>query len=88
MSNTDKTTFENKCDILSDLWMNYRFEKQFEDFVEYNDLGLPLGFMISEDLVSPKALAKSMIDETFALLLASLGIEDTGFESLDDLLVG
>ncbi len=41
MSDTDKTTFENKCDILSDLWMNYRFEKQFEDFVNYNDLGLP-----------------------------------------------
>ena len=84
----NQTTFENKCNILSDLWMNYRFDKKFEDFVDYNDIGLPLAFMVSEDLVKPSAMAKTMLEETFEVLLAALKIDDQGYDSLDDLLVG
>ena len=85
--NSKATTFENRCGILGDLWMQYRFEKQFEDFVQYNDIGLPLAFLIDEELVKPNAMAKSMVDETFDLLLVALKVEDNGFESLDELLV-
>ena len=81
-----KTPFDVKCKILGDLWMQYRFEKQFTDFVSYNDLGLPLAFAMSEDLVKPAELAKSMVEESFDVLLASLKIQDEGFESLDDVL--
>jgi len=88
MSEQKGTTFENKCNILGDLWMSYRFDKKFADFIEYNDMGLPMAFFIGEDLVKPKPMAKNMIEETFDLLLASLGREDTGFESLDDIFVG
>lgn len=68
--------------------MQYRFEKQFEDFVQYNDIGLPLAFLIDEELVKPNPTAKAMIEETFELLLTALKIEDAGFDSLDELLVG
>jgi hypothetical protein len=88
MEDKKLTTFENKAGILSDLWMNYRQDKQFEDFVSYNDIGLPLSFLIDEDLVTPRPLGKSMVEETFDLLLGALEIEDEGFDSLDDLLVG
>ena len=88
MADNNSTTFENKCTILSDLWMQYRFEKQFEDFVQYNDIGLPLAFLIDEELVKPNPTAKAMIEETFELLLTALKIEDAGFDSLDELLVG
>lgn len=84
MSEEQTTTFDNKCDILADLWMQYRFEKQFEDFISYNDIGLPMAFMVSEELVRPNELAKSMIEETFELLLISLKVKDEGYESLDD----
>jgi hypothetical protein len=84
----DKTTFDNKCAIIGELWMSYRGDSQFEDFISYNDLGLPLGFLIAENLVRPNELAKSMVDETFDLLLSALEREDTGFESLDDVFVG
>lgn len=83
-----KTTFENKTHIIAEVWMDYRRDEQFKDFVDYNDIGLPLAFLISEKLVTPGDLAKSMIEETFDLLLASLGVEDSGFESLDDVFVG
>jgi len=88
LADNNSTTFENKCTILSDLWMQYRFEKQFEDFVQYNDIGLPLAFLIDEELVKPNPTAKAMIEETFELLLTALKIEDAGFDSLDELLVG
>lgn len=83
-----KTTFEAKCSILSEVWLDYRKDDQFQDFIEYNDIGLPLGFFISENLVKPSDLAKSMIEESFDLLLASLDREDEGFETLDDVFVG
>ena len=51
-------------------------------------MGLPLAFMISEELVTPSERARAMVEETFTILLATLEVEDTGFESLDDLLVG
>jgi hypothetical protein len=66
--------------------MNYRNDEEFEDFIEYNDLGLPLAYAISTEVVKSTDLAEKFIDETFDLLLAGLEIEDTGFESLDDLL--
>ena len=87
MSEGSRTPFNTRCKILGELWMQYRFEKEFEDFVSYNDIGLPLSFMISEDLVRPNELAKSMVDETFDVLLASLKISDDSYESLDDLLM-
>ena len=83
-----QNSFDNKCTVLSDLWMQYRFDKQFEDFVSYNDIGLPLAFLISEELVKPSSQAKSMVEETYDLLLAALSKEDGDFESFDDLMLG
>jgi hypothetical protein len=81
------TTIENKVIILADLWLNYRYDEEFSDFIEYNDLGLPLAYAISEGIVKITDTAQSFVDETFGLLLAGLGVdEDTGFESLDDVL--
>jgi len=83
-----ETSFDNKCEILSDLWMDHRNQEDFEDFIGYNDLGLPLAFLIDSELVTPSEMAKKMVEETFELLLAALEVKDTGFDSLDDLLVG
>jgi hypothetical protein len=84
----EPTPFDTRCEILSDLWMTYRFSPKFEDFVSYNDIGLPMAFLLSEGLVKTQnQLAKSMIDETFDIFLGSMKLEDTGYESLDDILV-
>jgi hypothetical protein len=85
---SEQTTFDNKCNILADLWLNYRSEEEFQDFVEYNDLGLPLSFCISENLVKPGEKAISIVEETFELLLKAVEVEDAGFDSLDDLMLG
>ena len=83
----EETTNDNKAFILADLWMNFRDDEEFQDFVQYNDLGLPLAYAVSNGIVKVTDKAQSMIDETFMLLLAGLSIaEDTGFETLDDIL--
>jgi hypothetical protein len=80
------TSIENKALILADLWLNYRNDTEFVDFIEYNDLGLPLAYAISEGIVKATELSNGFINETFDLLLAGMGIdEDTGFESMEDL---
>ena len=80
------TTYEDKCAILSDVWLNYRNDTQFVDFIEYNDMGLPLAYAISEGIVDSTDIASGFINETFDLLLAGLGVEDTGFDSLDSVM--
>jgi hypothetical protein len=80
------TTFDNKCSILADVWLNYRYDEEFVDFIEYNDMGLPLAYAIAEGIVKSTELAESFVNEAFDLLLAGLAIDDTGFENLDDIL--
>lgn len=82
----EETTFEDKCLILSDLWMNYRYDEEFKDFVDYNDLGLPLAYTISNNIVNNTPTAQSLIEEAFDIFLAGLGIDDGGFTSLDEIL--
>ncbi|NDB85023.1 MAG: hypothetical protein EB127_20325 [Alphaproteobacteria bacterium] len=80
------TNFSNKTSILSELWMNYRDDEGLQDFIEYNDLGLPLAYFIYNELVLPTKQSEVYIEETFNLLIAALQVEDTGFESLDEML--
>jgi hypothetical protein len=81
-----ETSFDNKCEILADIFINYRDDEEFTDFREYNDLGLPLAYAIANGIVSKTSKAETFIGETFDLLLAGLDLEDTGFESIEDLL--
>lgn len=82
----NSTDFSSKCMILGELWLNYRDDENFTDFIEYNDIGLPLAYMISENIVGITEKTQTFVDETWTLLLSALEVEDTGFESLDDLL--
>lgn len=87
MANTN-TDFSNRCNILADLWLNYKNDTEFSDFIEYNDIGLPLAFAISQEIVVASDMATQYINETWDLFLESLGIKDTGYSSLDELLLG
>ena len=80
------TDFSNKVTILAELWMNYREDDHLDDFMEYNDLGLPMAYLLMNEIVLPSEQSALYIDETFDLLLSALSVEDKGFESLDELL--
>jgi hypothetical protein len=77
--------FDNKVSILSELWMNYRMDEGFKDFIEYNDLGLPLAYIILNELADNNDKTVMYIDETYDLFVAALNIEDKEWESIDQM---
>lgn len=80
------TSFETMCSILAELWSNYRQDKELQDFVEYNDLGLPLAFLIDASLVDASPIAKDYVVETWQIFLAALGLEnDIEWKSLEQI---
>jgi hypothetical protein len=80
------TTFENKTIILSELWLNYRDDEGFRDFIEYNDLALPFAFAISEGLIASQESMVKFIEDAWEILLSTLNIDDADYSKLDDLL--
>jgi hypothetical protein len=69
------------------LWIDYKGDDKFADFIQYNDLGLPLAYAISGGIVESTPIAEGFVNETFDIFLEGLGIDDTGFETLDDIMV-
>ena len=84
--------FENKCRILSDLWIHYKDEEKEEDFIEdydlyelirYADLSLPLAYLIHHELAIANEESVRLIDEAYALLVEFLDLDvNEEFETL------
>ena len=86
MSEQTNTPLSNKADILSELWVQYKTDPDFADFIQYNDLGLPLAYAVSHGIIEMNNQVSMFIEETFDVLLTALDIEeDTGFEELGEL---
>lgn len=83
---TDKTEFNDRVAILAKLWIDFSNDPNFEEFFNYNDLGMPLAYALDNDIVVANEKTHGFINETFDLLLAGLELEDTGFTDLNDLL--
>ena len=81
------TDFSNKVDILGRFKILYQDTDSVKDFFEFNDIGIPLAYLASEGLCDISEDGKKYIAETWDLFLASLGVEDTGFEELDEVLM-
>ena len=80
------TPIETQVDILSELWMDYRDEEYFKSFFEYADIGFPLAYVISKDIVKTTPEADKFISDTWEMLLGLVALEDTGFEDLNEML--
>lgn len=79
--------FESKCEILGDLWIEYKDDEAFTEFIEYNDLGLPLAYSVSASLASVSELGEKYINETWDLLIEALGLDGHVFwDSLEHML--
>ena len=82
------TPIETQAEILAELWLDYRDEQYFADFVSYADLGLPLAYLLTNSIVSHNPEANKFISDTWEVFLGLCGIdEDTGFDTLDEMFV-
>ena len=82
--NVDGTPFFTVCQILGQLY--HSNINLFREFIEYNDIGLPIAFLNAEGLVMVRDDGIRYVQETWELFLAELGIDDVGFQNLDEVL--
>jgi hypothetical protein len=81
--------FADKAGILGQLWIEFRGDEDFSDFIEYNDLGLPMSYMVAEGLIKEcSPTGEALIEETFNMFCELLEITDEDFEVLEDINLG
>jgi hypothetical protein len=79
------TPFDTQCEILSDLWLNYRGDESADPLFEYFDMGFPMAFAHSQGIAKLEPIAISMIGECWIGVLEAFGHEeDTGFSNLEE----
>jgi len=82
------TDFSDVCNILGEFYVTYKDDETFSDFIEFNDLGLPLAYLASEGLCQISDDGNKYITETWSKFLSALEIlNDEGFDTLDELMV-
>ena len=80
------SSYENRINVLADIWYNYRDDENMQQFIEYNDLGLPLAYLISTDIVSSTDRAAKYINDSYQLLLDVLEVDDVDYENFAQVL--
>lgn len=87
MPDTPANRFSRQCELLADLWLNHKENELLEEFIEYNDIGLPLAYAFAKELAKPTELSTKYISETYNSLLEALGLSDSDeWEDIDDML--
>jgi len=88
-SENTSTTFEAKCEILGELWIYYRDSQEFEEFISYNDIGLPLAYAYANQLATLEPVGVKMVEDSFIMLMTGLDYqEDLGWSDLNAMLEG
>ena len=84
-----EVNFADRCGILGQFWYEFRDDQTVKPFMEYNDVGMPLAWFIATGVVTPLPMAEEYINETFAMFLNAMEVEEADVvdvDNLDDLL--
>jgi hypothetical protein len=81
----DTTDYNAKCEILADVWMEYRDEDAFKELFDFADLGFPLAYAVANGIIESNEAIADLVNGTFDLLLKLLKVEDTGFDNINQL---
>ena len=79
------TDFSKQVEILGEFYINYREDSELKDFLEFNDIGLPLAYLSSEGLCDISDDGKKYVAESWEMFLLAMGITDEGFENLGEI---
>ena len=79
--------FSKKCEVLAELWINYKTDDNLSDFIEYNDLGLPMAYMVNTGLSNLTDEGMKYVNETYNLFCLAIGVdEEKEFDNLNEML--
>jgi hypothetical protein len=77
-----------KAEILVQFTQDYFNSGEYEEFFDYNDLGIPLSIAITQDMVILTDSGEQLLEETWKeLCLLFNANPDDEYESIDDLTV-
>jgi hypothetical protein len=81
--------FADKSGLLAQLWLDFKEDKDFSAFIEYNDIGLPLAYCHANGLVTEVSdLGEQYIEETIEMFFKLLEITEEEVDVLDDQSLG
>jgi hypothetical protein len=77
-----------KAEILVQFTQDYFNSGEYEEFFDYNDLGIPMSIAITQDMVILTNEGEQLLEETWKeLCLLFEANPDEEYESIDDLIV-
>ena len=75
-----------KAEILVQFTQDHFNSEEYDDFFDYNDLGIPLSIAITQDMVILTDSGEELLEETWKeLCLLFDANPDDEYESIDDL---
>ena len=81
----EATPFLTRCEILSELYTEYKEDERFLDLIKYADIAYPASYMISSGMIAPNAQLAGFINEAWDALLENLELEDEIFYDLSEI---
>jgi hypothetical protein len=77
--------FADKAGVIGQLWIEFRNDEDFSKFMEYNDLGCPLAYMIAEGIAEPTPLGTDMVEETFKMFSMLVDVTEEQIDELENI---
>lgn len=66
--------------------MNHRESDKFAELIQVHDIGFPVAFCFLNSIVFYSPRGGSYVEDAFSALLELYGLEDAGFETLQDII--
>jgi hypothetical protein len=78
--------FADKTGILAQLWIDFREDDQFNAFMEYNDIGVPMAYYMAEGLVTGLTpLGEQYVEESIDMMFKLLEITEAEVDELHEI---
>ena len=76
-----------KAEILVQFTQDYFNSDEYDDFFDYNDLGIPMSIAITQDMVILTDAGEQLLEETWIELCLLFNADpNLEYESIDDLM--
>ena len=76
-----------KAEILVQFTQDYFNSEEYDEFFDYNDLGIPMSIAITQDMVILTDAGEQLLEETWIELCNLFGADsNSDYETIDDLM--
>lgn len=82
-----ETSLEDKAQIIMEFVQDFQGTGEYDEFFDYNDLGIPLAIAITQDMADLTESGLAIFEETWSQLCELFEMDKTeSYESIEDLM--